>query len=116
MIETTGEGKSAVATPDGKSRKKKKNYCYRESRMDIDSSSRDSTRYNRTFTIHSQLPTSQTYRLGDTNLFILPPTNDLIQAVECTRRHKQDVGGVNRNALPAKFTRAAFRHIDGGAL
>ena len=24
MIETTGEGKSAVATPDGKSRKKKK--------------------------------------------------------------------------------------------
>ena len=24
MIETTGDGKSAVATPDGKSRKKKK--------------------------------------------------------------------------------------------
>ena len=26
LIETTGEGKSAVATPDGKSRKKKKKY------------------------------------------------------------------------------------------
>ena len=28
LIETTGEGKAAVATPDGKSRKKKKKNTY----------------------------------------------------------------------------------------
>ena len=33
LIETTGEGKSAVATPDGKSRKKKKGHCLNHSRV-----------------------------------------------------------------------------------
>ena len=36
MIETTGEGKSAVATPDGKSRKKKKKIVIDDLRIVVD--------------------------------------------------------------------------------
>ena len=36
MIETTGEGKFAVATPDGKSRKKKKKKIWKRKEWPID--------------------------------------------------------------------------------
>jgi len=47
-------------------------------------------------------------------LVLSAPANDAIDAVECSRRYKQDVGGVDWDGVTASTARAAVWNVDYG--
>ena len=50
------------------------------------------------------------------HLLLFPPADDPVKPVKCSRRHEQDVGGVDGYALAPQLARAPLRDIDNGPL